>query len=381
MQNGRVRCKGNYGIFLLRGDVDMKREDVRATLYKALADAKKDVKKPKCGELIDYVLDNTHLTYKYVLVNALAAKATDPSINALCLQKKSKLPGSYDARTICHKVLVQFEMTELGKALGGSNEPFLNKPARFTELSKTNAVRRGNDQSILNALCDELPKITTANEAYAGLVYAMKKLLIIKEERAKITAFDYSSLNGDAAKLAIFIDRILNENFEGEALTLSIAGLYELYMDSVADDYLVEVHPVNQSGASSKEVSDLDIYKDEELFIANELKDKPFTEQDIRHAADKVIAAGKRHMHFIIGRHGGCNSNEIRQCVSEYLSKGFIINVVPVDFFVLTLIGLIGGDIDIDHFMKFVLETAIETKFKEETVAFIRQIANEQFKN
>jgi hypothetical protein len=45
----------------------------------------------------------------------------------------------------------------------------------------------------------------------------------------------------------------------------------------------------------------------------------------------------------------------------------------------LTLIGLIGGDIDIDHFMKFVLETAIETKFKEETVAFIRQIANEQF--
>ncbi|MGI6633828.1 MAG: restriction endonuclease, SacI family [Christensenellales bacterium] len=357
----------------------MKKEDVRVTLYKALADAKKDVKKPKCRELIDYVLDNTHLTYKYVLVNALASKATDPSINALCLQKKSKLPGSYDARTICHKVLVQFEMTELGKALGGSNEPFLNIPARFTELSKTNAVRRGNDQSILNALCDGLPKITTATEAYAGLVYAIKKLLAIKEERAKITAFDYSSLNGDAAKLAIFIDRLLNENFEGEALTLSIAGLYELYMDSVADDYLVEVHPVNQSGASSKEVSDLDIYKDEELFIANELKDKAFTEQDIRHAADKVIAAGKRHMHFIVGRHGGCNNDEIRQCVSEYLSKGFIINVVPVDFFVLTLVGLIGGDIDIDHFMKFVLETAIETKFKEETVAFIRQIANEQF--
>lgn len=359
----------------------MKKEDVRATLYKALEDARKDVKKPKCGELIDYVLDNTHLTYKYILVNALASKATDPSINALCLQKKSKLPGAYDARTICHKVLVQFEMTELGKALGGSNEPFLNKPARFTELSKSNAVRRGNDQSILNALCDGLPKINTADEAYAGLVYAMKKLLAIKEEKSKITAFDYSSLNGDSAKLAIFIDRILRENFEGEALTLVIAGLYELYMDSITDNYLVEVHPVNQSGASSKEVSDLDVYKDEELFIANELKDKPFTEHDIRHAADKVIAAGKSQMHFIVGRHGGCNNDEIHRCISEYLSKGFVINVVPVDFFVPTLLGLIGGDVDIDYFMKFVLETAVETKFKEETIAFIGRIADEQFKD
>ena len=359
----------------------MRDDDVKKTLYNALKDAQKEGKKPSSSGLIDFVLDNTHLTYKYILVTALAAKATDPSINPLCLQKKSELPGAYDARSVCHKVLVKFEMKELVKALGGSNEPFLNKPARFPELSKTNAVRRGNDQLILNTLCDELPKITTADEAYAGLVYAMKKLLAIKAEKEKITAFDYSTLNGDAAKLAIFIGRLLNENFEGEALTLAIAGLYELYMDSVIDNYLVEVHPVNQSGASSKEVSDLDIYKDEELFIANELKDKPFTEQDIRHAADKVIAAGKRHMHFIVGRHGGCNKDEIRQCVSEYLSKGFIINVVPVDLFVLTLIGLIGGDIDIDHFMKFVLETAIETKFKEETVAFIRQIANEQFKD
>lgn len=358
----------------------MKKEDVRATLYKALADAQKEVKYPECGDLIDYVLDNTHLTYKYVLVNALASKATDPSINPLCLQKKSKLPGAYDARTICHKVLVQFEMTKLGKALGGSNEPFLNKPARFTELSKTNAVRRGNDQSILNTLVDGLPKIATADDAYAGLVYAINKLLAVKAEKEKLTAFDYSAFDGDASKLAIFIDQLLHENFEGEVLTLTIVGLFELYMTGVADDYLVEVHPVNQSGASSKEVSDLDVYKNGSLYIANELKDKPFTEQDIRHAADKVIASGKGQINFIVGRHSGYNRDEIHRCVSEYLSKSFIINVVPVDYIVLTLLGLIGDDnIDIDYFIKFILEKAINTKFKEETIAFIRNAANKQF--
>jgi len=41
----------------------------------------------------------------------------DASINALCLQKKSTLSGAYDARIVCHKVVVPFEMDTLGKVL------------------------------------------------------------------------------------------------------------------------------------------------------------------------------------------------------------------------------------------------------------------------
>ena len=110
----------------------MKLSDVKDILYRALADARKPSKHPsKVSSLIDFVLDNTHLTYKYILVTALASKAADESINPLALQAGSALPGSYDARSVCHGVIVKFEMTELGKALGGSNEPYLNKPARF----------------------------------------------------------------------------------------------------------------------------------------------------------------------------------------------------------------------------------------------------------
>jgi len=169
----------------------MKLDDVKNTLYRALTDAQKPNKHQSCHhELIDFVLDNTHLTYKYILVTALAAKATDGNINPLALQAGSSLPGAYDARSICHGAIVKFEMTKLGKALGGSNEPFLNKPARFPELSKTNAVRRGRDQQILFALCDNLPKIENAKEAYNGLVYAIQKLLVIKTEKEHLTNFD-----------------------------------------------------------------------------------------------------------------------------------------------------------------------------------------------
>lgn len=96
------------------------KEDAALMLQKAYEEAVAG-EYPPCeyADFIDYVIDNTHLTYKYVLFTALLAKATDESINPLCLQKKSQLPGAYDARTVCHKVIVPFEMETLEKALGG----------------------------------------------------------------------------------------------------------------------------------------------------------------------------------------------------------------------------------------------------------------------
>ena len=356
----------------------MNNADVKKILEKAYADASSG-KSVLCKSkgLIDFVLDNTHLTYKYILVTALASKATDESINPLCLQAKSSLPGAYDARTVCHGVIVPFEKNTLGKALGGSNEPFLNKPARFTELSKDNAVRRGNDQTILYRLVDDLPKITTKEEAYSGLVYAMKKLIAVREEKAALTEFSLENLDSNAATLYSFIDKLLCENYEGEILTLVVAGLFEQYMVG-HDNYKVEVHPVNESGASSKEISDLDIYLDGKLFVSNELKDKDFTDHDMEHAADKVIAAGKGQINFVIGRHGGCPQKLIVSTIRKYLAKGFVINVIPVDFFVLTILSMI-NTINIEYFLKYILATARDTKFKETTISFIQSVAADSF--
>ncbi len=360
--------------------VKVDQDEARAVLYRAYEAALANPN-ATCSHkgFIDFVLDNTHLTYKYVLVNALLAKATNAAINPLCLQKKSVLPGAYDARTICHKVLVQFEKEELGKALGGSNEPFLNKPARFTDLDKTNAVRAGNDKVILDSLCDNLPTISDSDDAFKCLVYALTKLLKVKAEKAALTDFSLSGEGADhsAAHLYGFINKLLEQNCEGEILTLVIAGLFEQFMDGY-DDYSVEVHPVNESGASSKEVSDLDIYLGGELYVSNELKDKEFTDHDLTHAADKVIAAGKMQMNFIVGRHGGCSSSVARDITAAYFRKGFLLNIVPVDRFVLTMLPLIPC-IDAEAFLKYILETARDTKFKETTISFILDTAKEYF--
>src|SRR5690349_18380445 len=119
-------------------------------------------KEDEITDKIAIILKGTHKTYKYILVNGLLAKATKVTINALSLQAGAPIDGAYDARSLCHDVLVPFERDFLENSLGGSNEPFLNKPARFTHLSESNAVRRGNDKITLGLLIEIFEFITTS---------------------------------------------------------------------------------------------------------------------------------------------------------------------------------------------------------------------------
>lgn len=353
------------------------KEDAAKTLETAYENATHNPgTKCKYQDFIDFVIDNTHLTYKYVLFTALLSKATDETINPLCLQKHSQLPGAYDARTVCHKVIVPFEMETLKKALGGSNEPFLNKPARFPELDKTNAVRRGNDQNILNTLCDNLPKITTQADAFQCLVYLLCKLIRIRDEKEKMTIFTVASDVNLPCKLHSFIMKALNNSYEGEVLTLTVAAVYHLLYFSIPET-VVEVHPVNQSGASSKEVSDLDIYIGGKLIVSNELKDKDYAETDVRHAVDKVIQSGGTRMLFIEGPQASPVANFKFGIQKEYLQRNFHLSIVSYMEFFTVMLGLIPR-IDCQEFMHFIFTVARNTKFKEEVIDYLDNLAQKE---
>lgn len=351
------------------------KEDATEKLNAAYNDALKNPD-PACQfkEFIDFVIDNTHLTYKYILFTALLSKATDESVNALCLQKKSELPGAYDARTVCHKVIVPFEMEVLDKAMGGSNEPYLNKPARFPELSKSNAVRRGNDQALLNALCDNLPLITSSTEAYGCLVYLLSKLIKIRDEKQLQTVFTIAPSSNLPAKLMAYMEKALERSYEGEVLTLLVAGAYHLIYNK--PEARVEVHPVNESGASSHEISDLDIYVDDRLVVSNELKDKNYAETDVRHAADKVLRAGGTRMLFIEGPRSSPESDFASTIEQEYMEKNFLLRIISYRDFLSAVVGSLES-IDTKEFMGFIIQAAHDTKFKEEVIDYLDSLAQE----
>jgi hypothetical protein len=343
-------------------------------LSRAHGDARQDdyVPHSRFSREISRIICGTHKTYKYILINALLAKATNPDVNALVLQAGSSLPGAFDARSLCHKVLVPFERDNLFNSLGGSNEPFLNKPARFPELNKRNAVRRGKDKVILNLLCDLLSKIKSDEESYTclcdSLYYALKAsgdLLTLSDEKVLKTP--------TYAELSKFIKEFVSESHEGETLALAVGGLFSLLTSIYPSSLKIEVHPVNQCGASSREVSDIDVYLDDKLIYATELKDKDYHSHDVKHAIIKASNICERFI-FINGPQGRLVDTTEHEMIDFASSQGVYLAIMSIEQFV-TFVLSVMIPIDTKIFYESIRSFALTQKFKTSTIAHLAALA------
>lgn len=94
-------------------------------------------------ENIKNCLTSNTKSYRYVLPTQLLSKSVDHSLDCRSLQAAFESEGSFDARTVAHKVIVPFDK-ENHNVLGGSNEPYVNNPLRCTSISKANRARQKN---------------------------------------------------------------------------------------------------------------------------------------------------------------------------------------------------------------------------------------------
>ena len=82
---------------------------------------------PAVHKVLTECLISDHKTYRYILFNGILAKCVNPSVDPIALQAGASIKGAFDARSLCHEVVVPFEKEVMNNRLGGSNEPFLNK--------------------------------------------------------------------------------------------------------------------------------------------------------------------------------------------------------------------------------------------------------------
>lgn len=274
-----------------------------ANLEQAVRDASEPGFEPssRLKNEITNILCGTHLTYKYILTTALLAKATEPSVNPLALQSGAEMEGAYDARSLCHKVIVPHEARLLLNGLGGSNEPFLNKPARFKTIDLNNAVRQGKDRRCLitlHAALSSLKRQKEAKQALSDLVYVARKQRLKENSTFKKAV---SNALGGRTKVNSFLERLMATSVHGETTSLVAALLFWLMGKSRGQEWTVELHPVNESGASSNEIGDIDVFFEESLVLTAEIKDKAFRAHDVEHAVKKVAASGYQTLYFIKG--------------------------------------------------------------------------------
>ena len=330
------------------------------------------------ADLITKVLNGTHKTYRYILVTGLLAKTTNESVNALSLQKGDGTNGKYDARSLCHNVVVPFETMKLQGCLGNSNEPFLNKPARFVMLSLDNAVRRGKDYQTLSEVIEILSTISDSNSAYHYLKHALSVMVTIHENYiAKYSVGDALIDVSEFAQLVLdYIYKITEQSFEGEICPLVVAQLEQMYLGK---NYRVEAHKVNQSGSSSKEVGDIDVYDiDNNLVNAIEVKDKDFNEQDVVHAIDKFRAAHLNSSMFIYGKNVIFDNDAVFHTLKSIGREGHYCCLISIlNYAKLRISDL--KTITVRQFVDGLLVFAKVINAKDDTITAVKEIAKQIF--
>jgi len=315
------------------------------------------------------IIQGKHLTFRYILVTALLGKATNPGINALALQAGADIEGAYDARSLCHGVVVPLERQLLNNLLGGSNEPFLNKPARFPMISPSNAVRAGKDRELLLILHKVLSEMEADEQAFNSLCTAVRSTL--ERQTARSGLLSRLSESADShLKTVEFIDAFVTRSIEGQVAAIVAGTVISMHFDQF-EGFEVIVHPVNQSGASSNEVADIDIKKNGKIFVVFEIKDKQFSEQDVDHAAFKASQYGLNSITFIIGVNGTCIGSSLEQ-VAKTIFLARSVNVIFIDLlaFVRSVIALC-PELSFANFFEKLQYYAISARVRDEVFEHI----------
>lgn len=332
-------------------------------------------------QLLQKVILGSHKTYKYILVTNLLAKATNAKANALCLQAGAHLRGAFDSRSLCHEVLIPFERDCLAGALGASNEPYLNKPARFTHLASTNPVRRGNDKEILETV---IAIANLVNKGGSGLALDCLACCFSLLERVRaeneLLGTVKTVVTPDLIDIYTYITRYVEESLEGETCAAVVGAVEKQFYSCLKGEYRVEVHKVNESGASSKEIGDIDVYEGDTCFYSVEVKDKAFTVYDVEHAFRKMIAAHVRRGSFVYGPRASFDEEKVKITLYSFEQKKFVTLFMELLPYV-RLVLFQTPHVDTRGFLQILLDTAHEMNAKECTVLRIHSLADEMFGN
>lgn len=264
-------------------------------------------------KLIEATMQATDVTYKYILVTGLLGKCADPRVHPRVLQAGSSLRESYDARSLCHSVIVPFEH-EHGDLFGLSNEPFLNKPARHPEHDKNNLQLK--NKSLARNVHDALEWAHSApmGEVFAALVHTLR----LAKERAANKTEAAIATKANLRGTIEFVREFLQDADGGARL----AAIWGAFTSLLEENARVDVGLPTRSDSFAGASGDVEVFVEDELVSAAECKHRPLTADDIKHGIKKATERGTPQYLFVIaaGIAGGQQDN-VRVAIQEAAQK------------------------------------------------------------
>jgi len=278
----------------------------------------------KIIELVQHVMRAPDVTYKYILVTGLLAKVAEPRVHPRALQAGSSLEEAYDARSLCHNVVVPFEK-EHGNLFGLSNEPFLNKPARHPEHDKNNPQLRNKRLASYVHDVLEWAHRAGADEVFSALVHVLR----LGRERAATKKQAAVAAEQNLERMIEFVREFLQETDGGVRLQAVWGALVEL-LDPEAK---VIVHPPTQANAFAGVAGDVEVFAEGQLVSATECKHRALTAEDVRHGLKKATEPERRPLQYLFVCGAGIAQGQEKEVHEAVVEGSQLVDVALINIF------------------------------------------------
>jgi len=253
---------------------------------------------------------------------------SDPSLDCRSVQASCGLPGAFDARSVCHKVLVPFDRKN-NNVLGGSKEPYLNNPLRIPAVI---AAHRGaqKDKDGFDDLCLVLDD-AQADPAIVPLLFRV--LLLAIRDRLATVAVTYPVPNRmSLTQTQALMSEFLRVPSGGLRLQAVACALFQCVGERCHLFAQVRSANINAADASTGVAADLEcLDRAGSVVLAVEVKDRQLTLREVQDKLPTAREKGIKELVFLItGGIGAPDKTSLRELVDREFVTGQ--NVYVCDF-------------------------------------------------
>lgn len=295
------------------------------------------------GPLFETVVTTGGSSYPYALLGQVLGRATDVTLNALCLQDSSVLPGSWDARMMVKNVVVPWNIA-VGRPYPGANlDPYVNNPLRYKNFGEEMESKAGNLK--LYHLLEKFVRYLQAHDQDEAK-RLLRLVLIETRQSLETNKRDYfgpprASLDDVMRVLGDFLE----ERSNGVRLQVVCYAVFTAISEAFPSFGKVRSYSTNSSDASGERAGDVERLVDNKVDFAIEVKDRTLALSDVETAILKARVVDVRNLLFLVQANPLLDDpDEILKRIAHEFTRGIDVNISEATVFFATALMLLSPE-------------------------------------
>ncbi|MFT3811104.1 MAG: restriction endonuclease, SacI family [Micropepsaceae bacterium] len=255
---------------------------------------------------ISALVNSNQVAIRFCLPTQLLGKATNLSLDALCLQKGNGLDGKWDPRSFAKAVIVPWNGSNQN-VLGPSGDPYVSNPLRRPRVDS--GLEQMSDQDQWAALGDVLTRVQSAGTEQAAETCLRQTLVAIRNRLRELTFTYVVPPRVSLAQALKLVSDFLSTGSGGDRGLCVAAALFETFKTRFRTFASIRRGVINAADAATGAAGDLECIAEDgaTIVLAVEVKERKIKDADIEAAIAKARQYAVREL--VLCTHGIAQSD------------------------------------------------------------------------